>query len=245
MRPPRVSQGIGPQDELANILAMTGQRCTEPLDLPCHWVRLLRTSARVIKRAFSGPQIAGESLPAQLALVIPLDDASAHDCTRLQIDILRKYGSNPALEAHPHITLKLGFSASETEPFEEYLEELGDAIAPFEIAIRNFDFFDEGIMFLDLEPNSTLEKLRQRILSDLAERYGIQAHAIEDERFRFHVTLAYGLPRRTFDDLRESFVSRRVDFKFNAHRIDLFYHTGHQWVTYKRAALRGHPQTLP
>ena len=193
---------------------------------------------RVI-RSLTGKERAGSRDGFQLAMVIPLADEVGHEATKLQIDVLRKFGRNPGLDAYPHITLKLGFSVTDFTPFEEYLSHLAGEVPPFGISLRNFGFFDEGILFLDVEANPELEKLRQRILADLSERYGINPGEIEDARYHFHVTLAYGLSRAEFAELRRSFATREVHFNFQARHIDLLCHTGHQWVTYQRERLRG------
>ena len=125
----------------------------------------------------------------QLAVVIPLDGEAANHATKLQIEILRKYGRNPGLDACPHITLKMGFETTDIAPFEEYLGHLAGETFPLEITIRDFGTFDEGILFLDVEPNPALESLRQRILSDLSAQHGVEALEIEGPQFRFHVTL--------------------------------------------------------
>ena len=220
-----------------------------PLDSPLNesWQirKLLRESLRGLIRPFASRVRSRPLDELPLALVIPLDDDAADEVTRLQVGILRKYGRNSGLEASPHITLKLGFTVSDSAPFEKYLAELSREISPFEIVIKGFDSFDEGILFLNVEPNPELEKLRQRILSDLAEQWGIQAQPIEDSRFRFHVTLAYGLSSREFAELRESFASRAVELRFGARHIDLFCYTGQQWVTLKRAILQGASNPSP
>ena len=176
----------------------------------------------------------------QLAFVIPLDDAGSHLTTALQLDILRQFGYNPGLDAPPHITLKMGFSAISSAPFESYLDQLVSGVAPFEISIKNFNCFDEGILFLDVESSPTLERLRQRILKDLSEFHGICAESVEGPDFRFHVTLAYGFSKQEFARLRDSHASREIHFNFTARHIDLFCHTGDHWVTYKRGNLTHH-----
>ncbi len=173
----------------------------------------------------------------QIAIVIPVADEVAHEARKLQVEVLRKFGRNPGLDAYPHITLKLGFSVTDSAPFEEYLVQLAREVPPFEISLRNFGFFDGGILFLDVEANPELETLRQRILADLSDRYGIRPEEIEDSRYHFHVTLAYGLSNGEFAELRKSFAAREVYLKFQARHIDLFCHTGHQWVTYRRERL--------
>jgi len=173
----------------------------------------------------------------QLAFVIPLDDANSNQATRLQLGILQEYGRNPGLDAPPHITLKMGFGATDIAPFEIYLDQLASDVAPFDISIKNFGCFDEGILFLDVESNPALESLRQRILADLSRLHGIGAEPVEGTDFRFHVTLAHGFSKQEFARLRDSHASREIHFKFTARHIDLFCHTGNHWVTCKRASL--------
>lgn len=205
--------------------------------LPFTAPRFMRPLVRGVIRSLTGEERRGGRDGFQLAIVIPLADEVGDDATKLQIEVLRKYGHNPGMDAWPHITLKMGFTATDTAPFEKYLEQLAGEVPPLEISIKNFDCFDEGILFLDVEDNPALEKLRQRVLSDLSGLYGIQAEAIEGGRFRFHVTLAYGLPSREFAGLRRSFAARQIQFKFKARHIDLFCHAGQQWVTLKRSTL--------
>jgi 2'-5' RNA ligase len=180
----------------------------------------------------------------QLALVIPLADQPAREVTKLQVEILRKYGRNPGLEAFPHITLKMGFGATDIRPFEKYVENLASEIPPFQISIKNFETFEDGILFLDVEPNSALESLRQRILEDLSVNYGVRAELIEGPQFRFHVTLAYGFTSHEFEALKKSYATRESRIIFDASHIDLFCHTGQQWVSYAHSELRGIPKPM-
>ncbi len=217
---------------------MSGLQVIESLALRTQFARVMRSTARVVGRLFGSDRLTVNTNKMHLALVIPLDEATAHFATKLQIDILRKFGRNPGLDACPHITLKLGFDVSDIAPYEEYLEQLAAGVAPFQVSIKNFGFFDEGIMFLDVEPSPALENLRQRIVAELSEQHGIDGQPIEHGKFRFHVTLAYGLSSREFNQLQKSFSTRKAEFNFEAKHIDLFCHTGQQWVTYKRAMLR-------
>lgn len=193
---------------------------------------------KLLRRTYASGTRSGPIEQVQLALVIPVDEKFAQEVTRIQIEILRKYGRNPGLQAYPHITLKMGFSARDIAPFEKYVEKLASEVPSFEIAVRNFDSFEDGILFLNVEPNPALDRLRQRVLFDLMEGHGIKPEEIEGAQFRFHVTLAHGLANPEFDELRESFATREMQFKFNARHIDLFCHTGQQWVSYIHAAMR-------
>lgn len=206
--------------------------------------RSMRALARALGRPFAGRNYSRPMDQVQLAVVIPLADQTACEVTKLQVEILRKYGRNPGLEAFPHITLKMGFSAPDIEPFERYVEKLADEVPPFEITVKDFDTFDDGILFLNVEPNAILENLRQRILVELSANHGVQAQLIEGSQFRFHISLAYGLSSSEFETLRKSYATREMRFMFRASHIDLFCHTRQQWVSYAHASLQGGPDSV-
>jgi 2'-5' RNA ligase len=175
----------------------------------------------------------------EIAYVILLSDEAHNYMSKLQIDILRRYGVNPGLKATPHITLKLGFQASEIEPFERYFDELVSGIEPFEICVKDMGFFDEGIIFIDVEHNPQLERLRRRILGDLSEQHGIQPYPLEGDRYHFHATLAYGLSKHDFARARRELQDLKVEFRFLLDTLALFCHTGEEWIAYKRGRVIG------
>ena len=206
--------------------------------------RSMGALARALRKLFAGRNQFHPMDQVQLALVIPLADQAACEVTRLQVEILRKYGRNPGLEAFPHITLKMGFRATDIRPFEEFVEKLASEIPPFEITVNGFDSFDDGILFLNVEENRILKNLRQRILGELSTNHGVQAEPIEGAQFRFHITMAYGFSPSEFQTLRKVYASRELRFTFRASHIDLFCHTGQQWVTYAHALLRNCPHSI-
>jgi len=177
----------------------------------------------------------------EIAYVILVSDEAHNYMSKLQIDILKKYGMNPGLKATPHITLKLGFEASGLEPFERYFDKLVSEVEPFEICIKNIGFFDEGIIFMDVEHNPRLEKLRRRILKDLSEQHGVEPYPLEGDRYHFHATLAYGLSNRDFARARQTLKDIKVEFRFTLDALALFCHTGDEWIAYKRATVSQSP----
>jgi 2'-5' RNA ligase len=200
--------------------------------------RLARSGVRLLRHTLAAHAKSGPMEQLHLALVIPLEGPFARELTKLQLGIMRKYGHNPGLEAPPHITLKMGFDATNTEPFEQYLEQLASEVTAFEITAKNFDSFDEGIFFMNVESSGPLEKLRQRILTDLSGSHGIQPEFIEGSQFRFHITLAYGLNRRDFAELVKTHATCEMNFRWIARRMDLLCFTGRNWVSCHHAFLQ-------
>ncbi|MFZ2650028.1 MAG: 2'-5' RNA ligase family protein [Burkholderiaceae bacterium] len=190
-------------------------------------------------RRISGIQRASNFRHLEIAFVLPLNDAAHNYMTKLQVDILKKHGVNQGLAAPPHITLKLGFKATELGSYENYLDELAKTTAPVEIGLNNIGKFEEGILFLDVEQNHKLDHLRRRIVRELSSRFGVQPRPLEGDRYHFHATLAYGLGDRRFKDEYELLSSLAPKFHFKAKSIELLLHNGVHWVTYRRAALTG------
>ncbi len=176
--------------------------------------------------------------PRHVALCALLDDRVHDEARGLQRMLEVRYGTNPSLQAPPHVTLKLGFEAAGPEPLERYLDELAASTEPFEVGVGDLGFFDEGIVFLEVERHPRLEALRRRILADLAARLGVQPYPLEaGDAFRFHVTLAHGLAPAAFADARASLPVSRPPVRFRLDRLALLYAAGPGWVTGRTATL--------
>jgi 2'-5' RNA ligase len=169
--------------------------------------------------------------------VIPVSDEVHNFVSKIQMEVVRTCGTGPRFHGTPHITLKLSFRTAAIEPFEPHLDRLAAEVEPFEIRVGNIDFFDPGIMFLDVEPNSALEHLRRRILRELSDGYAVTPYDIEGDRFHFHVTVAYDLSPSTFAHARRVFAGATDHLGFVPGSLALLCHTGEQWFTYKRAGL--------
>ena len=195
---------------------------------------------RFVLRALKFLRLVNRNRSFEIAYVILVSDEVHNYMSKLQLDILKQYGANPGIKASPHITLKLGFNVSNIEPFEEYFDELVGAIDPFEICIKNIGFFDEGIIFMDVEPTQQLDRLRHRILHDLSVRHGIKPYPLEGDRYHFHATLAYGMPKHDFVQARAKLENLKVEFRFVLETLGLLCSTGedsYEWITYKRSIL--------
>ena len=173
----------------------------------------------------------------EVAFVVPLGDEAHNYMAQLQVEILRRHGVNDGLTAPPHITLKLGFKTPDLARFADYLEEVARSTPSFEITLRGISSFEEGVIFVDVEPPPELHQLRRRVVRELSERFQIEPKPLEDDRFHFHATLAYGLPRRAFEEEVARLSPLKPAFCFEARTLAMLCHTGDHWITYRRAAL--------
>ncbi len=174
----------------------------------------------------------------QLGFAIILDDATHNLVRRLQLRVARELGiKNPALKQVPHVTLKQPFHAKALEPIEAYFDELLTSIQPFPVQLQGLGWFDEDrVVFLDVAPDPRLETLRRRVLADLGERFRVKPREIEDDRYHFHLTLAYGLAPEDFERTRALVAAEEPPSRrFTCDTLGLFYYTGEEWVVYKRS----------
>ncbi len=176
-----------------------------------------------------------------LAYVIPVGQEAHNQMRRLQLQMLREYGANPGIEVSPHITLKQGFAAHALEPFEGYFDRLAAEVEPFEITLRDFGFFDEGIIFLDVVQTQRLDALRRQVVEDLSTEFGVRPNELEGDRYHFHATLHEGLPRASVDRARHVLRDVRVELRFTCDALALLCNTGTGWMTYRRATLATRP----
>ncbi|MEW5983873.1 MAG: 2'-5' RNA ligase family protein [Acidobacteriota bacterium] len=207
--------------------------------MPSPLARMYREALRAAEHL--RPSVWPRARRFEIAYAILVNDEVHQFVNRMQTDVVRTCRVRPLLHETPHITLKLGFRVSAFEPFEAYLETLARETDPFEIGVRDVGFFDEGIIFLDVEPNAAFERLRHRILRDLSERHGIEPYAIEGDQFHPHVTVAFGLSSHDVEHAKAVFGGAGARFHFMLEALGLLCQTSTQWVTRKRANLTGSP----
>jgi 2'-5' RNA ligase len=175
----------------------------------------------------------------QLGIAILVPDEVHNAMRRWQLMAATVCGANAALKVHPHITLKQPFHAKTLAPIEHYFDALVANLEPVEIHLDGMgSFVNEGVVFLDVSAGADLEPLRLRVLRDLREQYSVKPRDIEDDRYKFHATVAYGLPAGTFDRAWEALRDIEARFSFWLESLGLFYYTGEAWVLYKKSSVR-------
>ncbi len=200
--------------------------------LPHRIARRLLTAAG-LRRTTTGPT----SDRLTVALVLPLQGAAADWMLEQQIDLLRRIGRNPGLEGPPHVTLKMGFKTRDLAGLRRWMDRLAADTPAQTLQLSGLDRFDEGILFLDLQPGAELEALRQRVLRELASGFAVPPGPVEDQRFRFHATLTHGLPADTLQTEQRRLEALRPAFTATAEALELWLDAGSHWVPVHRARL--------
>ena len=173
----------------------------------------------------------------QLGYVIPISEEMHNSIRKIQLKLIRENEVNIVIEPNLHITLKQGFEILDLTPFEQHFDRLVTSSRPFDIRVQGFGSFDEGIVYMDVVQTNALETLRERILRDLSTEFGIEPNPIEDERYRFHATVAHALSAPCFERSRRTVHNVDLNFEFTCSALELLLYTGREWITYKRSTL--------
>jgi len=196
---------------------------------------VIRKTIRKIRRAM------GIHLPVEVAVVLPLGGKVHHFVRKLQFGIWNRHGVLPCAGVDPHITLKIGFQikTSAIESFSGVIDEWAQKTAPFDVHIKGYGWFDEGIVYLSVEKSEPIVALRALVLADLSRKFGVRPLAVEDDRFRFHVTLCRELERADALDLFGDLSLQTPEFHFVADTLALLIYLEDRWVSWKRAPFCG------
>jgi 2'-5' RNA ligase len=200
----------------------------------------LRKLGRRLASAVLPGRVAPGAIPGvEIGYAIAVNHDVHNLVRRLQLQIFQACGPEARLEELPHITLKQGFLAQDLEPFERHFDALARSIGPFEIRVQGIGTFESGgVLCLGVEPSPQLAALRERTLRELSNDFGVQANAIEDHRYRFHVTVAHSLTPR---DLRRAFGAVGnvpVDFRFRCDGVQMLCNFASRWMCYKQFPTR-------
>ena len=107
------------------------------------------------------------------------------------------------------------------------------ATTPRGDSLRGIGSFEEGIIFLDVEP-TPLSISSGGASSGTRGALRGPAEAVRGRSFHFHVTLAYGCRRRRSEKERD-LRSTRVRASASGRRpFAMLCHTGDHWITYRR-----------
>ena len=156
---------------------------------------------------------------------------------KVQLKLLRENGTDIAIESNLHITLKQAFEVIDVAPFEQHFDQLLASVSPFRVQAKGFGVFDQGVIYTDVVQTDVLAKLRRRILRELSATFGVDPNPIEDDRYRFHATVAHSSSAIGLERCRHSVRELDLNFEFTCSELELLLHAGREWITYKRSRL--------
>jgi 2'-5' RNA ligase len=149
-----------------------------------------------------------------IAIVIP--DPLFGEVYAIKQELLHEHGLKGALRSPAHITLHRPFEWKE-EKENILIEKLSTFkfTEDFKIELKNFAWFEPGVIYVDVVKNDLLEKLHQN-LKTFAQKELKLLNEVNDLRgFHPHVTVAFrDLKKPKFYQLKNAFDSRKISGSF-------------------------------
>lgn len=163
--------------------------------------------------------------------VIPPSDVQ-NRITGLKEEIAEKYGSRHALRSPPHITLHMPFKWKDkkSEQLMKLMEGFNEKLEPFAIELKDFDFFEPRVVFVDVVPNEPLNELQKLVVDGCRKQLKLNNANYKDRPFHPHVTIGFrDLKKPMFFEAKNEFGSRQFDAEFQVNKIALLKHDGTKW----------------
>ena len=168
---------------------------------------------------------------------------------RIVFDLNRKYDIRFLASLLPaHVSLKQPFSFDSMEKLETYFDRLAEDIEPFVVELDHVyhtQWGGYGILGLDVRETDTLRELHNRINAELDDLFEDTSAPHDGDSYRFHLTIELGSVEAedVYGRYYEELDDKRVNLKFTAREIALFYYTGDpsagSYMTYKVLELGG------
>ncbi|WP_370088602.1 RNA 2',3'-cyclic phosphodiesterase [Ekhidna sp.] len=165
-----------------------------------------------------------------IALVPPPE--IQEEITKLKQEVAEKYESRHALKSPPHITLHMPFKWKDKrdEELVAVMEELNSDFDPFEVQLKDFNFFEPRVVFLDVVENEKLNQLQKEVVDVCRKQLKLDNANYKNRPFHPHVTIAFrDLKKRMFYEAKKEFEFLEVSFNFHVKKISLLKHDGTKW----------------
>ncbi|WP_424962768.1 RNA 2',3'-cyclic phosphodiesterase [Ekhidna sp.] len=154
------------------------------------------------------------------------------EITALKHEIAEKYGSKHALRSPPHITLHMPFKWKDKrfDELAEVMKNLNSDLEPFEVELKNFDFFEPRVVFVSVVENAKLEELQKRVVDACRRELKLDNANYKDRPFHPHVTIGFrDLKKAMFYEAKKEFDNREVNSQFSVNEITILKHDGKKW----------------
>ncbi len=154
------------------------------------------------------------------------------EITQLKLEIAEKYGSKHALKSPPHITLHMPFKWKDKriEELMQVMKMLNGQQKSFMVELKDFDFFEPRVVFVDVVENEQLRALQKEVVDVCRKSLKLDNANHKDRSFHPHVTIGFrDLKKPMFYEARKAFENREVRFEFEVDEITLLKHDGAMW----------------
>jgi 2'-5' RNA ligase len=136
-----------------------------------------------------------------------------------------------------HISLKQPFSFESMERLESYFDSLAAQTAPFRVELDEIYYTEwdgYGILGLNVIETATLRGLHNQLNRELDQLFLDTSAPHDGEGYHFHMTIELGKieNQNLYQNYFEQLAGKKVNLKFLANEIALFYYTGGDQLSY-------------
>ncbi len=165
-----------------------------------------------------------------IAIVPP--ETICEKITQLKLEISQRFESKQALKSPPHITLHMPFrwKDKKLDALYQVIKGINDSFKSVEIELKDFDFFEPRVVFVNVVANKPLFDLQKRTVSLCRKELKLDNSNYKDQVFHPHVTIGFrDLKKRQFYAAKAHFENQKSNFKFQITEVNLLKHNGQKW----------------
>ncbi len=165
-----------------------------------------------------------------LAIIPPEPIKSAVMAFKKEVE--EKFGSKAALRSPPHITLHMPFQWRKDR--EDQLREIMSGFRfqnfPLEVEIKNFDFFEPRVVYVDVVKSEVLTKFQKEMVGYVKRQLNIFNADYKNKPYHPHMTIGFrDLKKSVFPEVKKEFQDREYQARFEVSEICLLRHNGKTW----------------
>lgn len=147
----------------------------------------------------------------------------------------QQYGCRAAQKSEAHLTVVPPFKAEEDieAQLADFVSTYNIGVVPYDIQLKNFGHFGERVIYIDVVPNESLNKIEKDINAQFTEGFPSIIFRTKPD-FNPHVTIATrDIPENRFDEAWQYFEKQQFDMSFNTTGLTLYKLTNFKWEAVK------------
>lgn len=152
--------------------------------------------------------------------------------TALKKQVAEQFDSKHALKSPPHITLHMPFKWKEKklDSLLDVIKGINDRLVPFQIDLKDFDYFEPRVVFVNVVDNESLTNLQKEVVAECRRKLKLDNANYKNHSFHPHITIGFrDLKKPNFYEAKRHFSQQRFVKSFETTSIVLLKHDGLRW----------------
>ena len=110
------------------------------------------------------------------------------------------------------------------------MAEVNDGLTPFQVQLRDFDFFEPRVVFVHVEKNEALTMLQKEVVNRCRKELNLDNANYRNQAFHPHITIGFrDLKKPKFYEAKQYYEPKSFQADFEVNRICLLKHNGKKW----------------